>query len=239
VQCQRIVVYCVSGVCCGAYSVLERRVARKKTSARAGSAAHGPEGGTLDREDQYKRRLDLILKTAARCFNEIGYNGTSLRGLAARLKVTDGALYYYVRSKEELAFLCYTRALALSELAITRAATEGRTGLERVQIYIRYQVDATRGPEGPLASLSEIPTMRFAHRAQILDRIEKNEKMIVNFIQLGIEDGSISECDAVIAAATIRGALNWVHKWFDPNRHDVARISETMVQVLTRGIARS
>lgn len=214
-------------------------MARKKTAARAGSAAHGPEGGTLDRDDQYRRRLDLILKTAARCFNEIGYNGTSLRGLAARLKVTDGALYYYVRSKEELAFLCYTRALALSELAITRAATEGHTGLERLQIYIRYQVDATRGPEGPLASLSEIPTMRFAHRAQIIDRIEKNEKMIVSFIQLGIEDESISECDAVIAAATIRGALNWVHKWFDPTRHDVERISETMVQVLTRGIGRS
>ena len=54
--------------------------------------------------------MDSLLRAAAECFNQKGYSGTSLRDVARRLNLTDAALYYYVKNKEALVFLCYMRA---------------------------------------------------------------------------------------------------------------------------------
>jgi AcrR family transcriptional regulator len=202
------------------------------------SVTFGGEEWTFDREQQFKKKLEVLLKTASSCFNERGYSGTSLRDLAARLKVTDGALYYYVRSKEELVFLCYARTLDLAERAFNRAANEGKTGLEKLQLCIKYQVEAMCGPEGPFAVMNELPLLRLAHRAQILERMNKDNNMIASFFQIGFQDGSIRKCNPVIASSAILGALAWIAKWYKPDGgHDVAETAQTFVDVLTRGVA--
>lgn len=193
---------------------------------------------TFDREEQYRRKLDVILKTATVCLNELGYSGTSLRALAARLKITDSALYHYVRSKDELASLCYKRTMDFAERALNRADREGRTGLEKLQLYIRYQIVSTCGPDGPTATLSDLPSIRIAQRVQILERIDSTTQVVVGFFKQGFEDGSIDRCDAAHSALVIWGAMAFLAKWFD--RHgkiDVSELADTYVNVLTRGVA--
>jgi len=143
------------------------------------------ETGTFDRNQQFQQKLDLLLKTAAGCFNQKGFSGTSLRDVADRLNITDAALYYYVKNKEELVFLCYQRALDLGEQAMRRAAEEGKTGLDKLQLYIRYQMEAMCGSDGPVAILSEIPSLKLAHRTHILDRTRHDSKMVAAFVQAG------------------------------------------------------
>lgn len=209
-------------------------MARKKKT----SGAISGDEWTFDREQQKKKKLQHILKTASACFNEQGYSGTSLRDLAKRLKVTDAALYYYVQSKEELVFLCYMRSLDVAERIISQAATEGRTGLEKMQLYIGLQVEANCGPEGPFAILSELPSLRLAHRSHVIERMNKDTRMVAGFIQTGMQDGSIRECDPPVAAMAIFGALSWIAKWHKPDgRHDINDVAKTFVQVLTKGIA--
>ena len=48
---------------------------------------------------------DRVLKAAATCFNHKGFSGTSLKDVSKHLNLTDAALYYYVRNKEELVYL--------------------------------------------------------------------------------------------------------------------------------------
>ena len=73
---------------------------------------------------------DRMLRAAADCFNLKGHSGTSLRDVANLLGLTDAALYYYVRNKEELVYLCYVRAADVGREAMQRAVEEGGTGLE-------------------------------------------------------------------------------------------------------------
>jgi TetR/AcrR family transcriptional regulator len=196
------------------------------------------EAGTFDRNQQFQQKLDLLLKTAAGCFNQKGFSGTSLRDVADRLNITDAALYYYVKNKEELVFLCYQRALDLGERAMRRAAEEGKTGLDKLQLYIRYQMEAMCGSDGPVAILSEIPSLKLAHRTHILDRTRHDSKMVAAFVQAGIEDGTIRPCNSIITCSAIFGALNWVPKWYRfDGRHDAAESAEIFVRVLTQGIA--
>lgn len=193
---------------------------------------------TFDREEQYKRKLDVILKTATHCLNELGYSGTSLRALAARLKITDSALYHYVRSKDELAALCYMRTLDFSENAQNRADREGKTGLEKLQLYIKYQIESTCGPDGPTATLSDLPSIRISQRIRILDRIDQMHGNVLRFFEVGFEDGSIARCSAADSALVIWGSMAFLAKWFD--RHgkiDVTELAATYVHVLTCGVA--
>jgi AcrR family transcriptional regulator len=50
-------------------------------------------------ETRFELQKDRMLRAAARCFNEKGYSGSSLRDVANILGLTDAALYYYVRNK--------------------------------------------------------------------------------------------------------------------------------------------
>ncbi len=49
-------------------------------------------------------RLEIILQSAARCFNRKGYQATKMGDIARELGVSKAALYYYVKSKEEIIF---------------------------------------------------------------------------------------------------------------------------------------
>jgi AcrR family transcriptional regulator len=198
-----------------------------------------PADWAFDRDQQFQMKREILLKTAASCFNQKGFGGTSLRDVADQLNITDAALYYYVRSKEELVFLCYQRALDLGEQAMRRAAQDGASGLEKLKFYIRYQMEAMCGNAGPVAVLSEIPSLKPAHRAHILERTRQDSRTVAGFVQAGIDDGSIRPCNPALTCSVIFGALNWVPKWYKfDGRHDATDTAETFVKTLTEGIAR-
>ena len=94
-----------------------------------------------DEETRFELQKDRMLRAAARCFNEKGYSGSSLKDVAAILGLTDAALYYYVRNKEELVYLCYLRAAELGREAMQRALDERRTGMETILRYLRYHIE--------------------------------------------------------------------------------------------------
>jgi TetR/AcrR family transcriptional regulator len=61
-----------------------------------------------------------------------------------------------------------------------------------------------------------------------------------DFINEGIEDGSIIPCNAKIAIFVAMGALNWSRKWYDPKGEWTGpQIAEVLTQMLERGLASS
>ena len=59
-----------------------------------------------------------------------------------------------------------------------------------------------------------------------------------DFINEGIEDGSIIPCNAKIAIFVAMGALNWSRKWYDPKGEWTGpQIAELLTQMLERGLA--
>ena len=178
-----------------------------------------------------------MLRAAARCFNEKGYSGTSLKDVAAILGLTDAALYYYVRNKEELVYLCYLRAGDVGREAMDRAIVEGRDGLDTVRCYIRNHVDAMTGEHGPIAIMSEVPSLQPEHREQILDISRCHSARFEKILQHGIEDGSILPCDVRMTGNAIMGALNWVPKWFRGDADVAAQIVDEFPRVLSGGLA--
>jgi AcrR family transcriptional regulator len=187
-------------------------------------------------ESRFTAKRASLLRAAAACFNEKGYSGTSLKDVARRLGLTDAALYYYVRNKEELVYQCYLRAAELGREAMGRAVAEGGTGLEQARLYIRYHVDIMVGERGPVAIMSEIPSLDPAHRNEILEASRRHGRAFESILETGIADGSIADCDVRMTGNAIMGAINWIPKWFHGDAKTAANVVAEFPEVLTRGL---
>jgi len=169
-----------------------------------------------DKRQQYRLKHDRLLRVAAACFNQKGYSGTSLKDVARQLDLTDAALYYYVRNKEELVYQCYRRAADLGEQAMLAGSAEGENGLAKALGYLARHIEAMCGEEGPLAIMSEIPSLEPAHKADILERSRRHSLAFEALLTEGINDGSVAPCDVRMTGNAIMGAVNWIPKWYRP-----------------------
>ena len=191
---------------------------------------------TPAKETRFELQRDRVLKAAAACFNQKGYSGTSLKDVSKHLNLTDAALYYYVKNKEELVYLCYQRAADLGREAMLRAIEEGRTGLEQAQLYIRYHVEIMVGDKGPVAIMSEIPSLKRDHRNEILAVSGKHSMGFEAILQTGIDDGSIGECDVRMTGNAIMGSINWIPKWYHGDVKTAKQLLAEFPGILTAGL---
>ena len=58
-----------------------------------------------------------ILRTAARLFQQRGYDATSMNDVAAALKLSKGGLYHHFQSKDEILFEIMNHAMEITRSA--------------------------------------------------------------------------------------------------------------------------
>jgi AcrR family transcriptional regulator len=186
---------------------------------------------------RFRLKRNRMLRAAARCFNLKGYSGTSLKDVADLLGLTDAALYYYVRNKQELVYLCYLRAADVGREAMQRAIGEGENGLDTVRRYLRYHIEYMVGDQGPIAIMSEIPSLKPEHREEVLELSRKHSAEFEALLERGIADGSIARCDVRMTGNAIMGSLNWIPKWFHGDTAVAEKILEEFPRILSAGLA--
>ena len=187
-------------------------------------------------ETKFQAQRDRLLKAAAHCFNQKGYSGTSLKDVAKQLGLTDAALYYYVRNKEELVYQCYVRAAEIGRDAMDRAMSDADSGLEQVRLYIRYHLEYMLGDRGPMAIMSEIPSLQARHRDQVLEFSRLHSSRFEGLLRKGIDDGSIAPCDIRMTGNAIMGSINWIPKWFHGDERTAARVLKEFPEILSCGL---
>ena len=152
------------------------------------------------------------------------------------LGLTDAALYYYVRNKEELVYQCYLRAADLGRGAMEQAVIDGATGYQQALLYVQYHVEIMVGDAGPVAIMSEIPSLKRAHRNEILEISRRHSAGFEEILQRGIADGSIQPCDVRMTGNAIMGSINWIPKWFHGKTGMAREIRSEFPQILMRGL---
>jgi AcrR family transcriptional regulator len=187
-------------------------------------------------ETRFEMQRHRILKAAATCFNQKGYSGTSLKDVSHHLGLTDAALYYYVKNKEELVYQCYLRAAELGREAMERAVRDGDAGYDQALLYIRYHVEIMVGEAGPVAIMSEIPSLKRSHRNEILEVSRRHSAGFEAILERGIADGSVAPCDVRMTGNAIMGSINWIPKWFHGKAGMAAEIRKELPQILMRGL---
>jgi AcrR family transcriptional regulator len=206
---------------------MARAMAVKAATKRRGALARNLGAG----------REDALLDAAASEFNLYGVSGASLPRIARAVGLTRAALYYYFKSREDLASRCYLRACRTT--AADLAAAAGRTGLQRVQAFIHATLDPARAA-GVVPS--EIALLDDAPRAAVEAAHGANVAMLTRFIRDGIDDGSIRACDPEIAAQAIFGMVYFaplIDEWTDGSGKSVhEHAGHVLADLVADGVAR-
>ena len=187
-------------------------------------------------ETRFQLQKARMLKAAAKCFNQKGYSGTSLRDVADVLGLTDAALYYYVRNKEELVYLCYVSAADLGREALDRAEDEGQNGMDIMLRYFRYHIEMMVGDRGPIAIMSEIPSLKSDHRGEVMGLSRRHSSNFEAVLASGIADGSICDCNVRMTGNAIMGSINWIPKWYHGDAEQGRQLVEEFPRILARGL---
>lgn len=170
---------------------------------------------TRDEEREEKRRV--LIHQAGLAFRSKGFHETSMDDVAQSLGVTKGALYRYVRNKQELLFECHRLAMDLGDNALRFGREHGRTGFDKVRLTLENFLGNYLSSNSAGAAIVNIDELEPEHRAEIIRRRSVFDHGLRSMIAEGIEDGSIARRDPRIIAFSVMGAINWVPRWFNPD----------------------
>jgi AcrR family transcriptional regulator len=191
----------------------------------------------FDREGLYDLRKRAILREAGMQFARRGFHATSLDDIAKSLNLTKAGLYHYVDTKEQLLFDCYLDGLEAAERCVQQAAEDGADGLDKLCRYIRAMFSMFDRPEGFFALVTEVTTLGEEHQKVLRRKGRIVDHGLRSFIEEGIKDGSIRNCDATLIEFAIQGALNWIPKWYSSKgRKNVNEIVEEYIEFFSSGL---
>lgn len=188
---------------------------------------------------QAQKKLQRIVRAAARVFYEKGYEGASIRDISRASGVSLAGLYYYIDSKQKLLYLiqAYTFKTVLERL-------EQRLGgvsdpVEKLKILVRNHLDYFLQHPVEMKVLShEDEALEGEYRKEIL-QIKRRYYAIA----LGIFDemrghGLTRRVNPRVAVLSLFGMMNWVYTWHRPKIDPgTDTLAETMAGMFLHGVA--
>jgi TetR/AcrR family transcriptional regulator len=195
------------------------------------------EFDVFDRDLLFKARRHDLLREAGRQFSKKGFHGTSMTDIAKGVKLTKSGLFHYVKTKEEMLYLCYEDAVISAEQCMNSALEVNGNALEKICHYIRHHLGQFDQRGGYYVILSELSVLSADNQKKLHTRAKNVDQKMLNLVKNGIKEGSIAKVNPKMALYAIEGALNWVPKWYSHNgEDDITEIAEDFITFFTDGL---
>ena len=147
----------------------------------------------FNREAQYAAKRRAVIRSAAGAFRRRGYHNTSMVLIAKSLGLSKAALYYYVKSKEEILYECHVMVYGAMDAAVNSVRGQGDNGLEKLNLL--YGAFAKLMTRDGLALLADVDSLKGEYQATVLARRGKIERAVSRIVERGMKDGSIKKAD--------------------------------------------
>ena len=186
----------------------------------------------LEPSPEFVARMSDIVETAARVFQAKGYDAGSLDDVAAALDLRKASLYYYVRSKAELLYRVFDRAITLA-LARVSDALLIEDPRARLETLIRDQtINIAREPAFFTVFFDQRPRLAPAYEAEIRAKERQYLRVFREAVTRAVDQGCLSAVDPRYGAQAILGMTSWVYKWFESDRDDPERFATTCIELV-------
>lgn len=160
-----------------------------------------------------------ILRTAARLFQERGYDATSMNDVAAALKLSKGGLYHHFQSKDEILFNIMSHAMDITEERVINPVRRMDGAEERLRELIRLHIEVVLSEED-----REITVMLHENHplpTGLRRKINGRKKDYIHFVENLVADaqrqrGSAPAVTPRAAAFALVGMINWIYQWYKP-----------------------
>ncbi|HKN40032.1 MAG TPA: MEDS domain-containing protein [Acidimicrobiia bacterium] len=205
---------------------------RAEGNATASRQRRGPKP-LKGPSSEYLARQEEIVAAAAEVFRTKGYAAATLEDVAETLDMRRPALYYYIRSKNQLLWLIHQRVLNV----IIRAMEDVRgieDTAERLTTALRVHIDA-------IVKHRDLFKVFFEERVQLSNDDQKRLRSLeqryvqafTSTVAAAIDVGVLPASDPRQAALALIGLGTWIYKWFDPEQDDPEALVETCIRLVT------
>jgi len=172
----------------------------------------------MHRETTIEPRQE-ILRTAARLFQQQGYDATSMNDVAAALKLSKGGLYHHFQSKDEILYDIMSHAMDITGERVINVARRVEGAEERLRTLIRLHIGVVLSVED-----REITVMLHENHPlppALRRKINGRKKDYVHFVENLVADvqrlrNSSSQVTPRAAAFALLGMINWIYQWYKP-----------------------
>jgi TetR/AcrR family transcriptional regulator, cholesterol catabolism regulator len=160
-----------------------------------------------------------ILRTAARLFQQRGYDATSMNDVASALKLSKGGLYHHFQSKDEILFEIMNHAMEITQERVLAPVRDIANPEDRLRALIRLHIEVVLSPRD-----REITVMLHENHPlppTLRKRINARKKEYVHFVEdlIGQVQRARQAKGAVTpraAAFALLGMVNWIYQWYKP-----------------------
>lgn len=183
---------------------------------------------------EYVARMNQIVETAARVFQAKGYDAGSLDDVAVELDLRKASLYYYVRSKAELLYRVFDRAISTA-LENVEGCLDIDDPRERLVALVRLQaVSVALSPSFFTVFFDQRPRLAPDYEAEIRAKERRYLRVFAEAVRGAVEVGALPQVEPRYGAQAVLGMTSWVYKWFDPKRDDPEAFARSCVDLLCR-----
>jgi AcrR family transcriptional regulator len=162
-----------------------------------------------------------ILRTAARLFQQRGYDATSMNDVAAALKLSKGGLYHHFQSKDEILYEIMNHAMEITQQRVIDPVRSIADPEERLRALIRLHIEVVLSPRD-----REITVMLHENHPlppALRKRINARKKDYIHFlenlmgeVQKEAPRNTKSKVSPRAAAFALLGMINWIYQWYKP-----------------------
>lgn len=192
------------------------------------------------REQQREERRRQILGAALTVFSQKGFHAANVSDVAAEAGVSQGTIYWYFESKEELltaALLWYFVDFGEEALA---AIEKCETASEKLRALGRSMEGFARESEGLFTLFVSwwASSERRDEAGQVwVDLLVQYKDVVVGLIDKGIESGEFAPVDAEQLAWAMMAAYDGLAAYgMLVSDLDLARSSQSFIEVILRGL---
>jgi AcrR family transcriptional regulator len=160
-----------------------------------------------------------ILRTAARIFQQRGYEATSMQDVASALNLSKGALYHHFPSKDEILFEIMNHGLDVFDEEVLNVVRRIPDPVQRLRACIARHIGMLlRGRD------REITVILHENRtlpSRLRKSVNARKKAYIHFLEETIEAvqkqiGTKNHISPRSAAFALLGMINWVYQWYRP-----------------------
>ncbi len=197
----------------------------------------------IPRRQQAEERREHILDAAQRVFCVKGFSGASIRDIAREAGITEGLIYHYFESKDQLTEAVWKERSWRAQLERILSQADGKT-LEQVLKEMVRDFLGTLRENGPMVRMCAAESQRNPElAAEHLRHIQENQKLTSEFLAARKAAGeSRPDADMDMAAGLLMGCAYSCFLLFGNSDEQkwtevVDNLTSTGVDVVMRGIA--
>jgi AcrR family transcriptional regulator len=149
--------------------------------------------------------LPRVIRAALRLFVEKGIDGATIKDIAGKAGVSEGALYRHFKSKNELAWHIFTVHLNRFALELTEQVSRAQGSRDKIRAYIAYCFQAFEEDR-------DLFTYLISSEHRELDRFPKTHvhpgHVALRLIEDGQKAGELRKMPVPVAASILLGAVH-------------------------------